>query len=481
MGPDPTRIFPVIRTCNGFHLAFDLKTIEALAPDQASLGAASKLTKRSNWVRLECHEGLMWGECQGSGSNPYRVVVDAGDQGYKCTCPSRKFPCKHSLALMWIDATAPTSFTPTTDIPEWVNDWLGRRRRPTSGAPAAASGGAAKSIGEAQAVAEEAKPEDPAASAKREAAQKKRAEETKTSIAAGLDELDQWISDQLRLGLSAFVDNASDRCRRIASRLVDAKAAGSASRLDELPSTLLQLASEERPEAVIRELGKLVLLTKAWRTSPDDPELKRLVGSPETRDQILANPDAPSVKGTWEVMGERIETRKDGLVSHATWLLQVATDAPRFAVLLDFYPASAGKRSQAFSPGERFVAELVYYPARAPLRALVMDRGPASANGSWPHSDNIDDPLAAHQQRQDAAPWTAETPLVLPKGRLARDDSGKVWWQAEQATNGIALPVAGDVPEPVFGMTLEAATGLWNGARLELLTAYADHGRLDLA
>ncbi|TGV63185.1 hypothetical protein EN803_36095, partial [Mesorhizobium sp. M2D.F.Ca.ET.160.01.1.1] len=29
-------------------LEFDLKTIEALAPDQASLSAASKLTKRSN-------------------------------------------------------------------------------------------------------------------------------------------------------------------------------------------------------------------------------------------------------------------------------------------------------------------------------------------------------------------------------------------------------------------------------------------------
>jgi len=85
-------------------LEFELKTIEALAPDQASLSAASKLTKRSNWPRLEKSEqqALIWGECQGSGSNPYRTVVDTGDHGYKCTCPSRKFPCKHTLALMWI-------------------------------------------------------------------------------------------------------------------------------------------------------------------------------------------------------------------------------------------------------------------------------------------------------------------------------------------------------------------------------------------
>src|SRR5690242_7629203 len=47
-------------------LQLDLKTIEALAPDQASLGAAAKLTKRSNWPRLEAHEQLplIWGECQ---------------------------------------------------------------------------------------------------------------------------------------------------------------------------------------------------------------------------------------------------------------------------------------------------------------------------------------------------------------------------------------------------------------------------------
>lgn len=47
-------------------MQLDLKTIEALAPDQASLGAAAKLTKRSTWPRLETNEqlGLVWGECQ---------------------------------------------------------------------------------------------------------------------------------------------------------------------------------------------------------------------------------------------------------------------------------------------------------------------------------------------------------------------------------------------------------------------------------
>lgn len=463
-------------------MAFDLKTIEALAPDQASLSSASKLTKRSNWIRLEGHDTLLWGECQGSGANPYRVVVDAGDQGYKCTCPSRKFPCKHSLALMWISATAPTNFTPANEAPEWVNDWLGRRRK--GGTPAAIASSSGKSIGEAGTDQAAAKAEDPAAAERREAAQKKRAEDTRASIFAGLHEFDQWISDQLRLGLSSFVDASSERCRRLSARLVDAKAAALASRLDELPAQLMALRSEERPEAAIRELGKLVLLTRAWRGSPDDPELKRLVATSETREQILANPEAQQVASTWEVLGERIETRRDGLVSHATWLIDLINPEPRFALLQDYYPASAGRRSQAFSAGERFDARLVFYPARAPVRALVVERSDAkSATRTWPSATegSVVDPLADHVARQNVAPWSGEAPILLPPGSLARDDRGNIWWQSKEAANGIALPVAGSLPDPALGIPLSAAAGLWDGARLSLLAAESSFGRLDLS
>src|SRR4029079_2857893 len=109
-------------------------------------------TRKASWVRLERHDALLWGECQGSGANPYRVAVDAADHGYKCTCPSRKFPCKHALALMWMSVTAPDNFAASGEVPEWVSDWL--RRRPKAAAPPAPIGAAApagKNIGEAEA------------------------------------------------------------------------------------------------------------------------------------------------------------------------------------------------------------------------------------------------------------------------------------------------------------------------------------------
>lgn len=298
-----------------------------------------------------------------------------------------KFPCKPSLALMLLGATAPEGFVAAA-LPEWVEDRLGRRRKGTG--PSAKAGMPAagvKNIGEALALPAEVEPDDPVAAGRREAARRKRAAETQAAIASGLAGLDQWISDQLRLGLTGFVDAASERCLRIAARLVDAKAAALASRIDELPARLMALRSEERPEAAIRALGKLVLLANAWWAGPEDPELKRLVATSETREQVLANADSIQVDSSWEVLGEQIETRRDGLVSHATWLLDLKAQVPRFALLQDYYPVSAGRRANAFSSGERFAARLAFFPTCAPLRALVADRaGEGEAGLRWPQA-----------------------------------------------------------------------------------------------
>src|SRR5262249_31745650 len=112
-------------------MSLTLERIEALAPDQSSLAAARKLLKPSSWPTLAEGEGLLWGECQGSGATPYRVAVNEADAGYKCTCPSRKFPCKHAFALMWMRAEKSSLFAPAP-VPEWVKDWLSRRRGPSA-------------------------------------------------------------------------------------------------------------------------------------------------------------------------------------------------------------------------------------------------------------------------------------------------------------------------------------------------------------
>lgn len=463
-------------------MTLTLAEIEQLAPDQASLTAASKLTNPSKWPRLEknASSDLYWGECQGSGSNPYRVVIDAGDHGYKCTCPSRKFPCKHSLALMWISAGGDVAFD-DADTPEWVIEWMSRRRKSAQATEAEQPFGARppKNI-EAANRSEQGKPEDPEAARKREEAAARRREKTQTAIAEALDELDQWISDQLRTGLNDFVGKATDRCRRIAARMVDLKAGALGGRIDEIPSRLMGLDAEEKPTGAMIELGKLVIIAKAWRRNPDDAELRRIVATSESREQVLSNAAAVRVFSTWEVVGEQVSSRPDGLVSHSTWLLDLRNETPRFALLLDFHPASAGRRDSVFVHGERFEAELAYYPATVPLRAVIVSRQPLADGGSsrWPEpaTEAQSDPLKPFAEHQVQAPWLARTPLLLHRGSLAQGTRNRTWWRP--ADEAIALPLANSVPDPALGLELKRGFGVWDGLRLDLLSADTVLGRV---
>ncbi|WP_119302775.1 SWIM zinc finger family protein [Dongia deserti] len=450
-------------------MALTRGAIEAMAPDQSALAAASKLLQPAKWPARGRSGGLIWGECQGSGANPYRVVADTADPGSKCTCPSRKFPCKHALALMWMFVEDESAFK-AGDVPDWVNDWMGRRRK--SGGGAAQSGGA-KSLDAARAEAAESAP-DPEAEVRRKAASEKRAQDTRRSVLAATEELEIWIADQLRTGLTSFLGDLGGRCRRIAARLVDAKANALASRVDEMPSRLLSLSAEERVDAAIQELGKLVLLVRAWRANPDEPELRREVIASETRDDVLANAESLRVTSRWEVLGERIATRRDGLVSQTTWLMNVGPGPQRFAMLLDFFPASAGRRAGAFVAGERFSAELAFYPAKAPLRAVIASRGdPEKASADWPTAG--DDPFADHAEQMLVAPWRIDAPLLLPEGRICADAAGRAWWRSN---SDMWAPLRDVPPALALGASIESAAGIWDGARLSLIAAQTNWGTL---
>jgi hypothetical protein len=463
-----------------FRVAIDLQAIEQLATDQAALKAAAGLAKPGKWsgIGMSGDDALIWGECAGSGANPYRVMADLRDLGNKCTCPSRKFPCKHVLALLWLKAESIVPF-PAAETPDWVGDWLARRRtgggRP-SAKPARATPAAPEKDLSAARRAEAEAPEDPADAARREAAAATRAENTDRAIGDALDALEQWIGDQLRGGLSAFIDDVNARCRRIAARLVDGKAAALAGRIDELPSRLLAMPAGDRPRGAVVELGKLVLLARAFRASPRDAEIRRAVAASETRETLLTGANVLTVVAPWEVLAEQVLTRRDGLVSQTTWLLNLGAEGPRFAMLLDFYPASAGRRGSVFTPGDRFHGALAFYPARQPLRALLLKReGAADPAMEWP---GLNEKLIETLTRPLLAePWMLETPVLLPQGRIARDDSGHAWWRSADAA--IALPVAGESQGLIGGADLTCAAALWSGGRLTILAAQSRWGRID--
>ena len=459
-------------------MAIDLGRIEALATDQASLKAAAGLAKPGKWsgVGGSADGALIWGECAGSGANPYRVMADLRDLGNKCSCPSRKFPCKHVLALLWLNAEAVVTFAPG-EIPAWVSDWLGRRRG-TGAAPAGAAAkpasDAPKDLRAAQLVEPEA-PEDPKAAARREASAAKRSEDTERAILDSLDALEQWIGDQLRMGLSAFIDDATARCRRIAARLVDGKATALAGRIDELPARLLGQPAGDRPRAAVVELGKLVLLARAFRAAPREADVRRAVASSETREMVLASSDTVRVIALWEVLAEQVQTRRDGLVSQTTWLLNLGPEGPGFAMLLDYFPASAGRRTSAFTPGERFTGEVAFFPGRNPLRGLLLQRAADGADTQdWPEAaPDLTEALTAPLLTE---PWVLDIPVLLPQGRVAIDAAGQAWWRTADAAT--ALPLAEGAEGLIRGTELTRTAALWSGNRLAILATQTPWGRI---
>ena len=98
----------------------------ALASDSASRKAGSKLATPGPWSGTgSSREGMVWGLCRGGAGTPYRTAVDVapavGGSGpaYTCSCPSRKFPCKHALGLLLLWAGGEEA-VPTGREPKWA-------------------------------------------------------------------------------------------------------------------------------------------------------------------------------------------------------------------------------------------------------------------------------------------------------------------------------------------------------------------------
>lgn len=464
-------------------MALTLARIEALAPDQASLAAARKLLKPASWPTLASDEqGLVWGEAQGSGSAPYRVIVCETDAGYKCTCPSRKFPCKHSLALMWLRVEGKASFA-RGEAPQWARDWMARRRGPSAEAaePPARETSIAKAIEEESASAET----NPEAEARAAALREKNRKAREAGVLAGLDELDLWLKDQIERGLAVFVADAASACRKMAQRLVDAKAQGLATRLDSLPARLFGLGEALRPQAAAEELGLLHLIAEAYRrqetlAAPLRDDVRQLIGWTQSREALLADSGAQRVSGRWRVFLTRAIVQPDRLRRIETWLLREGeAQEPRFALLLDFVPLSGGGVS-AYAAGDAFEAELVYYGSSAPMRALVArQNGPSAPSAAAPLPElSLRNAFETYRSALAARPWLDVWPMAFRAARVRRAASGA--FLVDETDAGLALPLAAELDGAAPGLAMASrldGVGLWDGRGFLLAEASSDLGR----
>ena len=418
------------------------ETVEGLAPDAASVTAARKLARPGPWSGTGRDERAVWGLCKGSGSRPYQAQVDLSGPAYTCSCPSRKFPCKHALALLLLHAEGAV---PAGTPPDWVIEWLASR---ASSASRAASRPAA---GES--------PRDPEAAAKRAA-------EREARVAGGVEDLQRWLRDAVRGGLGAGRLRAWDEWDAFAARLVDAQAPGAAARLRSLGGVAAG-RPDGWPERLLSGLGLLHLLCEAHvrADGPVREDVRALLGWNVGREEVLAG---PHVGDRWAVLARTV-IDQERLRVQRTWLWGLETTRP--ALLLDFAPLGAPLEPRP-APGMAMTAELAFHPSATPLRALVAASGALEpAPGSF-GGGGADEALRSAASAVALNPWLEEWPVVLaaavPDGRdggpwTAGTDDGALPLGGPEDARWRLLAVSGGRPVSLFG--------LWNGDTLTPLAA----------
>ncbi|WPP49036.1 SWIM zinc finger family protein [Catalinimonas niigatensis] len=356
----------------------------AMAPDQASVTAGKAQAKAEKWLSLHYNEKAIWGEIKGSGKNPYQAVIDTTQVAFKCSCPSRKFPCKHGLGLALVHARSPEKFH-SKESPVWVEQWLSKREQK-----------------EEQKKEKKDKPVD-------EKAQAKRAEARLEKVHAGLEEVSLWLQDLIRQGLAQVPDKARTFWQSPAARMVDAQASGVANMLRVLDQ--INYYGQDWQVDLLKQLSRIFLLVQGFKNMerlPQDlqEDIRSMIGWSVQKDELKQQ---EGIRDQWFVLAQETE-KEDKLTIQRTWLY--SQQNKKYALIINFY-APGQLPDFTWMPGMTYDATLVFYPGRQSLRALVKEQHPQTTK-AWPGALASLTALEQHITDQFTAfPWTTQIPVLL--------------------------------------------------------------------
>lgn len=422
----------------------------ALAPDSSSAANGKKLAQPKQWPMLGRNARVLWGECQGSGKNPYQVRVDLADFASKCSCPSFKFPCKHALGLLILVANQHDAVA-IADEPEWVSEWLDKR-----------ANNAAKK--EARAAIKADAPVD-------EAAQRKRVEKRETRVLDGMAGLQVWLEDLVRNGLARLPAQGPAFWEQMAARLVDAQATGLAARvraLAELPG-----GREDWPEQLLAELGRLALAVRAYEridqlTVDLQQQLRQLIGFSVREEDVLASGEV--LRDRWHVIGQVVDA-DDRVRMQRTWLS--GETSGRYALFLQF---AVGNQpfSATWLPGTAFDGELAFWPGTGSQRAILKGTAaPLPSPLAFSRAQDQIGLLDAAANALTANPWHDRLATVLDAVVPVYADGT---WHAV-APSGHGLPLHGGnhwTWLAIAGGRPQTVAVEWDGRAIHPLGMYVD-------
>ncbi len=303
------------------------------------------------------------------------------------------------------------------------------------------------------------------------AAAVRRAAQREARVVSGLAELDRWLCDQVRQGLAASQRAGYGHWDDIAARMIDAQASGLAERLRALAA--VPHSGPGWDGRLLEEYALLRLLATAYRDQEKLPPdlrdtVRTRIGFTIRQADLLAG--ATPVGDHWSVLAWR-DLDQDRIRTRRIWLRGQRTGRP--ALVLSF--AAAGQSlDDSLDIGTEADADLVFYPAAVPLRALVAARHGARPAGP-PHGTDAAGLLAGYAAALGQDPWLDTWPAVLRATPARRPQP----CLSDAAGDALPLhPAAGDC-WPLFALSAGrrlTVAGEWTPRGLWPLTAWDDGG-----
>ena len=246
------------------------------APDPAAAANGRKLSQKGSYTNLhKTQDGtLYWGECAGSGKTPYLVSIDWTSPDApvcRCSCPSRQFPCKHALGLMF-EQLAGKEFS-QADIPE---DIAAKRAKQA-----------------ARAAKKAAAPVKPKKT--NTAAQKKKL----ARQLEGLDMAEKMVDDLLSAGVGTLAGSSAQSYDKLAKDLGSSYLTGLQTALTRIALTVrtVQKKPDQAETAYAEALRQLVFLRSAIKKSRVFLQDKLEAGSYSAEDTMLFE----ALGGVWKL------------------------------------------------------------------------------------------------------------------------------------------------------------------------------------
>jgi hypothetical protein len=418
-----------------------VEQIIKISPDAASAKAGKELANIRKWSRLGFDGQFVWGYCQGSGKDPYKACTDISEPAFKCSCPSHKFPCKHSIALFLLLANQEEAFA-KAEQPDWVKAWAEARVKQAE----------KKAKKEEKKATEEVKPIDTAKQAKRIA-------EREAKIIAGLEELDLWLKDLIRQGLASVQTANYSFWDRPAARMTDAQAPGLARMIREMAG--ISVSGEGWQELLLERLSRLHLLTTSYKNLDKLPplvqeDIRTMIGWTQKQDELLKN---TGVADKWTVLGLKVEDDPltPGLKTQRVWLQ--GQESKQFALILNFAFAKQ-PLDNSLVQNTTFQAELVFFPSAYPLRAVIKSRQNIIDNKEVMFSASISQAFASCSEALAKNPWIERFPMALENvvpafskdsWRLCDDESNEIAISPSYKATWELLAFSGGHPIKIFG------------------------------